>query len=70
MAKEAITKALVDANIKYDQVEQAVAGYCYGDSTCGQRALYQLGLTQVSRHLQKEKAYQKKKKKTRSRSPS
>lgn len=22
-------------------------GYCYGDSTCGQRAVYQLGLTGV-----------------------
>jgi hypothetical protein len=22
-------------------------GYCYGDSTCGQRAVYQLGMTGV-----------------------
>ncbi|XP_034125711.1 non-specific lipid-transfer protein [Drosophila guanche] len=36
-AKEAITKALQDANIKYEEVQQAVTGYVYGDSTCGQR---------------------------------
>ncbi|KAI8870247.1 thiolase [Ramicandelaber brevisporus] len=44
---EAATKALLDAGITYDEVEQAVAGYCYGDSTCGQRVLYQLGMTQI-----------------------
>ena len=42
-AKEAGEKALADAGIPYDDVEQAYAGYCYGDSTYGQRALYQLG---------------------------
>jgi len=31
MAKEAGQKALADAKIPYDQVEQVVAGYCYGD---------------------------------------
>ena len=24
----------------YETVEQACVGYCYGDSTCGQRAVY------------------------------
>jgi sterol carrier protein 2 len=33
--------ALDDAGIAYDDVEQAYAGYVYGDSTCGQKALYQ-----------------------------
>src|SRR5262245_17659461 len=47
MAKEAGTKALADAGIAYDTVEQAAVGYCYGDSTCGQRAVYQLGLTGI-----------------------
>jgi sterol carrier protein 2 len=47
MAKEAGSKALADAGISYDQVEQAAVGYCYGDSTCGQRAVYQLGLTGI-----------------------
>lgn len=36
---EATTKALLDAGITYDEAEQAFVGYCYGDSTCGQRAL-------------------------------
>ena len=46
-AKEAGEKALADAGVPYDAVEQAYAGYCYGDSTCGQRALYGLGLTGI-----------------------
>ena len=44
-AQEAGEKALADAGIAYDLVEQAFAGYVYGDSTCGQRAVYGLGLT-------------------------
>ena len=47
MAKEAAGQALDDAGIPYDEVEQAVAGYVYGESTCGQRAVYQLGLTGI-----------------------
>ena len=47
MAKEAGEKALADAGIKYDLIEQACVGYCYGDSTCGQRAIYTLGLTGI-----------------------
>ncbi|HEV7735421.1 MAG TPA: lipid-transfer protein [Candidatus Binatia bacterium] len=47
MAKEAGEKALKDAGIPYDAVEQAAVGYCYGDSTCGQRAVYTLGLTGI-----------------------
>ncbi|XP_060594027.1 sterol carrier protein 2-like, partial [Ruditapes philippinarum] len=47
MAKEAGIKALEDAGISYDAVEQACVGYVYGDSTCGQRALYQLGMTGI-----------------------
>jgi acetyl-CoA acetyltransferase len=46
-AKEAGEKALRDAGIGYEQIEQAFAGYCYGDSTYGQRALYGLGLTGI-----------------------
>jgi acetyl-CoA acetyltransferase len=46
-AKEAGTKALEDAGIAYDEVEQAFVGYCYGDSTSGQRAVYNLGLTGI-----------------------
>ncbi len=47
MAKEAGEKALADAGISYDAVEQVAVGYCYGDSTCGQRAVYALGMTGV-----------------------
>jgi acetyl-CoA acyltransferase len=47
MAKESGTKALDDAGVTYDDVEQAYVGYCYGDSTCGQRAVYGLGLTGI-----------------------
>ncbi|EIW65014.1 thiolase-like protein [Trametes versicolor FP-101664 SS1] len=47
MGLEAGTKALLDAGITYDEVEAAFVGYCYGDSTAGQRALYQLGMTGI-----------------------
>jgi sterol carrier protein 2 len=43
MAREAGTKALTDAGLSITDVEQAAVGYCYGDSTCGQRAFYELG---------------------------
>jgi sterol carrier protein 2 len=46
-AAEAGRKALDDAGVAYDAVEQAFVGYCYGESTSGQRALYQLGLTGI-----------------------
>ena len=47
MAKEAGTKALEDAGIPYSEIQQAAVGYVYGDSTCGQRAVYGLGLTGI-----------------------
>lgn len=47
MAKEAVTKALKDAKIDYREVKQAVVGYVYGDSCCGQRALYEVGMTGI-----------------------
>jgi sterol carrier protein 2 len=43
MAREAGTKALADAGIDFEEIEQAVVGYCYGDSTAGERAFYELG---------------------------
>ena len=30
MAKEAVTKALTDANIDYSKIKQAAVGYVYG----------------------------------------
>merc|ERR1712119_222620 len=47
MAKESVTAALEDASLEYSSVEQACVGYVYGDSTCGQRALYPLGMTGI-----------------------
>ncbi|MFJ2838273.1 MULTISPECIES: lipid-transfer protein [Nocardia] len=47
MAKESGTKALADAGIEYRAVGEAAAGYCYGDSTSGQRAIYELGMTGI-----------------------
>ena len=47
MASEAVRLALADAGLAYDVVEQAYAGYVYGDSTCGQRALYEVGMTAI-----------------------
>ena len=47
MAVEAGTKALDDAGVPYDRIEQAFVGYCYGESTSGQRAVYGLGLSGI-----------------------
>ena len=47
MGAEAIRLALADAGIGYEQVQQAYAGYVYGDSTSGQRALYEVGMTGI-----------------------
>ncbi len=47
MASSAARAALEDAGVEYAHVEQAYAGYVYGDSTCGQRALYGLGMTGI-----------------------
>ncbi|MBO3274068.1 lipid-transfer protein [Pseudomonas schmalbachii] len=47
MGAEAIRLALKDAGIDYKFVQQAYAGYVYGDSTSGQSALYEVGLTGI-----------------------
>lgn len=47
LGKEAVLQALEDARIKYDDVQQAVCGYVFGDSTAGQRVLYQVGMTGI-----------------------
>lgn len=44
---EAGVKAMLDAQINYDDVDQGVACFCYGDSTCGQRVFYQFGMTGI-----------------------
>ena len=47
MAEKAGRLALDDAGIGYELIQQAYAGYVYGDSTSGQRALYTLGMTGI-----------------------
>ena len=47
MAAQATRAALADAGIGYDQVRQAYVGYVYGDSTAGQRAVYEVGMSGI-----------------------
>jgi acetyl-CoA acetyltransferase len=47
MAGHAIRAALADSGIAYRDVQQAYAGYVYGDSTAGQCALYGVGMTGI-----------------------
>ena len=47
MAAKAVNAALRDAGLEYAQVQQAYVGYVYGDSTAGQRALYEVGMTGI-----------------------
>ena len=47
MGAQAVRQALQDAGIGYELVQQAYAGYVYGDSTCGQSALYEVGMTGI-----------------------
>jgi acetyl-CoA acetyltransferase len=47
MGALAARAALEDAGIAYEDVEQAYVGYVYGDSTCGQKALYGVGMTGI-----------------------
>lgn len=47
MAAQATRAALADAGLGYADVAQAYVGYVYGDSTAGQRALYEVGLTGI-----------------------
>lgn len=47
LGAEAVRMALADAGIDYSVVQQAYAGYVYGDSTSGQRALYDVGMTGI-----------------------
>ena len=47
MAANASRAALTDAGVAFGDIEQAYAGYVFGDSTCGQRAIYEVGLTGI-----------------------
>lgn len=47
MGAQAVREALADAGLDYRLVQQAYAGYVYGDSTCGQRVLYEVGMSGI-----------------------
>lgn len=47
MASKAIRAALADAGIPYGEIQQAYASYVFGDSACGQAALYRVGMTGI-----------------------
>src|SRR5690606_469537 len=47
LAEGAIKSALADAGVDLEHVQQAYAGYVYGDSTSGQNALYRVGMTGI-----------------------
>ncbi|MGE8637841.1 MAG: lipid-transfer protein [Achromobacter sp.] len=47
LGRAAVHDALNDAGVPYGTVEQAYAGYVYGDSTAGQRVLYQVGMSGI-----------------------
>jgi acetyl-CoA acetyltransferase len=47
LARVAGMRALEDAGVEYREVQQAYVGYVYGESTSGQRAVYELGVTGI-----------------------
>jgi acetyl-CoA acetyltransferase len=47
LGAKAVREALADAKVGYERIEQAYAGYVYGDSTSGQRSLYEVGMTGI-----------------------
>jgi sterol carrier protein 2 len=47
MASGAIKEAMKDGGVDFKEFEQAYAGYVFGDSTCGQRAVYAVGQTGI-----------------------
>jgi acetyl-CoA acetyltransferase len=47
MAARAAQAAIKDAGVAYGDIQQVYAGYVFGESTCGQRAVYSVGLTGI-----------------------
>jgi acetyl-CoA acetyltransferase len=47
MGAEAVRLTLADAGVSYDSVEQAYAGFVYGNSCSGQRVVYGAGMTGI-----------------------
>ena len=47
MGEQAIREALSDSGLSFADIEQAYAGYVYGDSTCGQKVIYKVGMNGI-----------------------
>jgi sterol carrier protein 2 len=47
LAEAAVTAALADAGIDFDQIQQTYGGYVYGDSTSAQRVIYRVAQTGI-----------------------
>jgi sterol carrier protein 2 len=47
MGADAARRALADAGVSYEDIQQAYVGYVYGDSTSGQKAVYEVGMTGI-----------------------
>ncbi len=47
MGQTAVRAALRDAGVDYTSIQQAYAGYVYGDSASGQNVVYGMGLTGI-----------------------
>jgi acetyl-CoA acetyltransferase len=47
LGAQAVREALADSGLGYHDIQQAFAGYVYGDSASGQAALYEVGLTGI-----------------------
>jgi acetyl-CoA C-acetyltransferase len=47
MAERAVRASLEDARLDYELVDHAFAGFVYGDSCSGERALYRVGMTGI-----------------------
>lgn len=43
----AVQDALKDAGVEYTEIEQAYCGYVYGETCCGEKVLYKLGMTGI-----------------------
>lgn len=47
LGADAVRMALADCGLGWESIREAYVGYVYGDSTCGQRALYGVGMTGI-----------------------
>jgi sterol carrier protein 2 len=47
LAEAAVTAALADARVDFEQIQQSYGGYVYGDSTSAQRVIYRVAQTGI-----------------------